>query len=126
MSAIELRRRIDRAIERGKGSMMLTQSDLDVWLESGAYKSLSEFADMELCRKRKDQSRYIKGETTNSTDEATEQILKSSGMIEQPDVKRELARALATLPKPSRRSTASISVKKPAPPADAPTKERAA
>lgn len=52
MSAVDLQRRLTRAMERGRGSMMITQSDLGVLLESGAYEAVCIAATAELRRKR--------------------------------------------------------------------------
>lgn len=126
MSAVELRRRIDRAIERGRGGVSFKDSDIDLWIESGAYKALSDYADRELCQKRKDRSRSTSAESINSIPDPIEQTLKSSGMTAQPDVSAEFQRVAAMLPKPSRRLTANTSPKKPAQRAADHTTEQAA
>lgn len=48
MSAVDLQRRLTRAMERGRGSMMITQTDLGVLLESGAYEAVCSAATAEL------------------------------------------------------------------------------
>lgn len=54
MKTVDLQIRIARKMAYGKGSMQITQADLDVLVQSGAYASLCDAATKELKEHRSD------------------------------------------------------------------------
>ena len=90
MKANDLQIRIARKMKSGRGSMMITQADLDTLVQCGAYTALCEAATEEL------KHRSISRRTPL---QANTEIMPSQGAATL-NVDVELARALATLPKP--------------------------
>jgi len=118
MNPADLQIRIAKKLVNGRGGMTITQADLDVLLNCGAYEKLCQAAiEFNQCRKRNAPSRSTPVAITRSTSGQTEQTSILSGMTVPQDVNAEVARALATLPRPSKPLTGSILVKTPAPPA---------
>lgn len=91
MSAVDLQRRLARAMERGRGSMMITQSDLGVLLESGAYEAVCNAATTELKQRRSELSAAKKPTPIPDAN------------ISPEFVEAEMNRALNALKKPSRK-----------------------
>lgn len=120
--------RLLKKLEAGKGGMTLERHDLDLLAELGVIETIVQHGirSYNQCRKQSAQNRPTQEASIRSTKDRTEPTSTSSGMIEQPDVTGELARALATLPKPSKPSTGNSSDKKPAPRADRHTSGQAA
>lgn len=123
MTALHVR--LLKKLEAGKGGMTLERGDLDLLAELGVIETIVQHGikSYNQCRK---QNHPTPEASIRSTRGQIERTSISPGMIEQPDVTGELARALATLPKQSRPSTANSLDKKPAPHADRHTNGQAA
>lgn len=91
MSAVDLQRRLARSIERGKGRMMLTQTDFGVLLESGAYEAVCNAATTEL-KQRRSELAVAKKPTTMPEAKLSPEFVEA-----------EMNRALNALKKPSRK-----------------------
>lgn len=90
MNANDLQIRMARKMKLGRGSMQITQADLDTLVQCGAYTALCEAATEEL-KNRPNSPRVPK--------QVMAEVLPSQEPA-APNVDAELARALATLPKP--------------------------
>ncbi len=89
MNANDLQIRMARKMKLGRGSMQISQADLDTLVQCGAYTALCEAATEEL------KNRSISRRTPV---QAGVEVMPSQGAA-TPNVDAEVARALATLPK---------------------------
>lgn len=89
MKANDLQIRMARKMKLGRGSMQITQDDLDTLVQCGAYAAICEAATEEL--KNRSTSR-------RAPLQASVEDNQSQGAA-MPNVDDELARALAILPK---------------------------
>ena len=102
MTIVDLQIRIARKMASGRGAMQITQADLDILVQSGAYAALCDAATEELKTHRSKSADNDKG--------AWQVLPTSLRGFELPDaVASELARAKALFKQPTRpRSTAPI------------------
>ena len=89
MQANDLQIRMARKMKLGRGSMQITQADLDTLVQCGAYTALCEAATEEL------KNRSISRRTPV---QAGVEVMPSQA-AKMPNVDAEIARAMATLPK---------------------------
>ena len=102
MKIVDLQIRIARKMASGRGAMQLTQAELDILVQSGAYAALCDAATAEL--------KMHRSKSADADNGALHVIPTSLRGFEIPDaVATELARAKALFKQPARpRSTAPI------------------
>lgn len=101
MKIVDLQIRIARKMASGRGAMQITQADLDILVQSGAYAALCDAATEELKTHRSKSA---------DNDKRTSQVPPTSLRgFELPDAVADLARAKALFKQPTRpQSTAPI------------------
>ena len=101
MKIVDLQIRIARKMASGRGAMQITQADLDILVQSGAYAALCDAATEELKTHRS-----ISADNDKGAFQLPQTSLRG---FEMPDALAELARAKALFKQPTRpRSTAHI------------------
>lgn len=112
MNIVDLQIRIARKMASGRGSMQLSQIDLDIFVQSGAYGALCEAATEKLKEKRAtsaqghrttEQARAVSIRGFEVPDEVAAAIARSKLSLKQPVRSRSTAPILPALIKSSDR-----------------------